>query len=112
MLIYFQAALSPPTGVLRLDSLDSLSADGNETYTVADGLFPDDEEGWDTDLEIDGTVEEFVKTITALFFNNAKMQLCPLLNDLAYFYVNQPFDQATSNVLPTLLKKCDYLATF
>lgn len=57
VVIHFQAAFSPPTGVLRLDSLDSLSVDGKETYVFDDGYPDENDDGWDTDLEIDGTVE-------------------------------------------------------
>lgn len=72
-MIYFQAAFSPPTGVLRLDSLDSLSVDGKETYVLDDGYPDENDDGWDTDLEIDGTVEWYV----AWTFDYCFATFCP-----------------------------------
>lgn len=47
-----QAALSPPTGILRRDSSGSLSPEGDDFFQNVEGR--DDEEDWDTDLEMDG----------------------------------------------------------
>ena len=47
----FQAALSPPTGVLRRESSDSLSPEGDDFFHSVEDKEDDD---WDTDLEMDG----------------------------------------------------------
>ena len=51
--VALQAALSPPTGILRRDSSGSLSPEGDDFFQNVEGR--DDEEDWDTDLEMDGT---------------------------------------------------------
>lgn len=50
--VQLQAALSPPTGLLRRESSGSLSPVGDDFFQNVEGR--DDEEDWDTDLEMDG----------------------------------------------------------
>ncbi len=50
--VHSQAALSPPTGILRRESSGSLSPEGDDFFHSVEGK--DDEEDWDTDLELDG----------------------------------------------------------
>lgn len=50
--VVLQAALSPPTGILRRESSGSLSPEGDDFFQNVEGR--DDEEDWDTDLEMDG----------------------------------------------------------
>ena len=83
-MIYFQAAFSPPTGVLRLDSLDSLSVDGKETYVLDDGYPDENDDGWDTDLEIDGTVEWYVAWTSIIVLRHFALTMQLFLARLLY----------------------------
>lgn len=86
-----KAALSPPTGILRRDSSGSLSPEGDDFFQNVEGR--DDEEDWDTDLEMDEGKEEYDVTGRATY-----LQACRDSGVIPVSYFHRNLQQADIDI--------------